>query len=105
MTNSHNIPEVEISTLGGGCFWCLDPVYADLQGVAGVTVGYAGGTVSKPLLLRGVHRRHRARRSGTGKIRPAGDQLQGNPASLLFRCMTPPPSIARGRMLAPNTVR
>jgi peptide-methionine (S)-S-oxide reductase len=39
---------LETATLGGGCFWCLDPVYADLQGVTGVTAGYAGGTVSNP---------------------------------------------------------
>jgi len=51
MTDSSNPPtpsQLETATLGGGCFWCLDPVYADLQGVAGVTAGYAGGTVSNP---------------------------------------------------------
>lgn len=29
--------------LGGGCFWCLDGVYAQLRGVASVESGYAGG--------------------------------------------------------------
>jgi peptide-methionine (S)-S-oxide reductase len=29
--------------LGGGCFWCLDGVYAQLKGVASVESGYAGG--------------------------------------------------------------
>ena len=29
--------------LGGGCFWCLDAVYAQLRGVLQVESGYAGG--------------------------------------------------------------
>ena len=33
----------ELATLGGGCFWCLDPVFMDLVGVEQVVVGYAGG--------------------------------------------------------------
>ena len=38
----------ETATLGGGCFWCLQPVFQDLRGVASVVVGYAGGTVAHP---------------------------------------------------------
>ncbi|MCJ7624377.1 MAG: peptide-methionine (S)-S-oxide reductase MsrA [Anaerolineaceae bacterium] len=38
----------EKATLGGGCFWCLEPVYADLRGVEGVSVGYVGGTTPDP---------------------------------------------------------
>jgi methionine-S-sulfoxide reductase len=34
--------------LGGGCFWCLDPIYKNLTGVEDVVVGYAGGSVSSP---------------------------------------------------------
>ena len=30
--------------LGGGCFWCVDAVYRQLDGVQQVTAGYAGGT-------------------------------------------------------------
>lgn len=29
--------------LGGGCFWCLDAVYAQLRGVLKIESGYAGG--------------------------------------------------------------
>jgi peptide-methionine (S)-S-oxide reductase len=38
----------ETAILGGGCFWCLDAVYRNLQGVSGVVSGYAGGTVPNP---------------------------------------------------------
>lgn len=35
-------------TLGGGCFWCLEAVFDRLEGVAGVTSGYAAGHVENP---------------------------------------------------------
>lgn len=38
----------ETATLGGGCFWCLQPIFQDLKGVTKVEVGYAGGTVPYP---------------------------------------------------------
>jgi peptide-methionine (S)-S-oxide reductase len=38
----------ELATLGGGCFWCLDAVYRDLEGVRRVESGYAGGHVPNP---------------------------------------------------------
>src|SRR5688572_14155203 len=30
--------------LAGGCFWCTEAVYRELDGVLAVTPGYAGGT-------------------------------------------------------------
>lgn len=40
--------EAEIATLGGGCFWCLEAVYDQLQGVTDVVSGYSGGHVPNP---------------------------------------------------------
>lgn len=38
----------EQATLGGGCFWCLEAVYVELQGVESVVSGYAAGSVPNP---------------------------------------------------------
>jgi|SRR5271165_713456 len=38
----------ETATLGGGCFWCLEAVYKDLEGVRSVMSGYAGGHAANP---------------------------------------------------------
>jgi peptide-methionine (S)-S-oxide reductase len=38
----------EVTTLGGGCFWCLQPLFQELRGVTKVEVGYSGGAVSNP---------------------------------------------------------
>ena len=38
----------EVATLGGGCFWCLEPLYEELLGVKQVVSGYAGGHVVNP---------------------------------------------------------
>lgn len=39
---------LEVATLGGGCFWCVDAIYRDLEGVVSVESGYAGGSVVHP---------------------------------------------------------
>ncbi len=40
--------ELQLATLGGGCFWCLDAVFRRVRGVVSVTSGYAGGHVRNP---------------------------------------------------------
>ena len=42
------MPQTETITLGGGCFWCLEAVYDEMQGVVSVESGYMGGHVENP---------------------------------------------------------
>ena len=39
---------LERATLGGGCFWCLEAVYQEVEGVHRVVSGYAGGHAAEP---------------------------------------------------------
>ncbi len=36
---------MEIMTVGGGCFWCIEAVLQEVKGVEKVVSGYTGGTV------------------------------------------------------------
>jgi peptide-methionine (S)-S-oxide reductase len=38
----------ETATFGGGCFWCLEPAFAALDGVLETEPGYAGGHAPAP---------------------------------------------------------
>ena len=39
---------MEVATLGGGCFWCTEAVFLEIEGVANVVPGYSGGHVNNP---------------------------------------------------------
>lgn len=39
---------LETITLGGGCYWCVEAVYENLNGVKSVISGYAGGKTPNP---------------------------------------------------------
>ena len=47
LSNS-NASEHQVAILGGGCFWCLEAVYQELDGVVEVVSGYAGGQDPNP---------------------------------------------------------
>ncbi len=40
--------EREVATLAGGCFWCVETVFNDLQGVESAISGYSGGATPNP---------------------------------------------------------
>ena len=39
---------IDTIIVGGGCFWCIEPIMESLDGVMGATSGYAGGTAKMP---------------------------------------------------------
>src|SRR5690606_35901029 len=43
-----SMERLETALLAGGCFWCLEAVYDELNGVTDVKSGYAGGDVQNP---------------------------------------------------------
>ncbi len=38
----------QLATLGGGCFWCLEAVFNEIQGVERAVSGYCGGATDNP---------------------------------------------------------
>ncbi len=43
-----NEPSLEKATFGGGCFWCIEAIFEEVDGVRDVRPGYSGGEVENP---------------------------------------------------------
>lgn len=41
-------PTIETATLGAGCFWCMEAVLEQIEGVTAVRSGYMGGHMDNP---------------------------------------------------------
>jgi peptide-methionine (S)-S-oxide reductase len=45
---TQSVDHLETITLGGGCFWCLEAVYLEVDGVTAVESGYCNGSLPNP---------------------------------------------------------
>jgi len=44
----NDTPSSRNATFGAGCYWCVEAVYEQVDGVLGVTSGFMGGSVPDP---------------------------------------------------------
>lgn len=43
-----DLEKLEQTTLGAGCFWCIEACFKDLKGVVSISPGFAGGKTKNP---------------------------------------------------------
>lgn len=36
---------IQVATIGGGCFWCTEAIFNEIKGIEKIVSGYAGGNV------------------------------------------------------------
>ena len=46
--SEEKLNQIEIATLGAGCFWCVEAVFERIDGVLDVVSGYTGGKTKNP---------------------------------------------------------
>ena len=42
------LKNMETAVFGGGCFWCVEAIYQEINGVVKVESGYMGGQIANP---------------------------------------------------------
>jgi len=67
---------LEVATLAGGCFWCIEAVFREINGVENVVSGYTGGTTINPTYQRVCA-------GGTGHAEAV--QVSFNPSKISYR--------------------
>jgi peptide-methionine (S)-S-oxide reductase len=48
ISESTTTSKTDTATFGAGCFWCVEAVFQQLEGVISVTSGYSGGSIPNP---------------------------------------------------------
>ncbi|MDZ4844968.1 MAG: peptide-methionine (S)-S-oxide reductase MsrA [Chitinophagales bacterium] len=67
--------KLDTATLGAGCFWCVEAIFQNLEGVHSVYAGYAGGHVNNPTYKQVCD-------GGTGHVEVA--QITYDPVKISF---------------------
>lgn len=49
--------QADTAVFAGGCFWCVEAAYQDIEGVTGAVSGFTGGNLKNPT-YNGNHRGH-----------------------------------------------
>lgn len=73
MTDTQN--KLDTATFGAGCFWCVEAIFQNLEGVHSVFAGYAGGHVNNPTYKQVCD-------GGTGHVEVA--QVTYDPSQISF---------------------